>query len=201
MNDHDSDPTKLYDGDTGTLTSGQRRALAELIRGPYVSTLTSPEIFATVSASREVLAQQLDNLFLTLVIDDNAGVAYTKTWEAEHPDKRAMLRTMSLYFVDTIVLLHLRKALIHTNPNERTIVDENEVFEATLPYQVAEGTDHTKQRKKFDAAWNKFKNNSIVVKTNTAGRFEVSPVLRILFSAEEIATVTASYQSLLEEEA
>ena len=28
---------KLYDGDTGTLTGPQRRALAELIRGPYVS--------------------------------------------------------------------------------------------------------------------------------------------------------------------
>ena len=68
-----------------------------------------------------------------------------------------MLRTLPLKFVDTVVLLHLRKALIHTNPNERTIVDENEVFEATLPYQAAEGTDHTKQRKRFEAAWNKFK--------------------------------------------
>ena len=198
---HDNESTTLYEGDTGTLTSGQRRALAELIRGPYVSMLTSPEIFSIVSSSREVLAQQLDNLFLTLIIDDNAGVAYTKTWEADHPDKRAMLRTLPLKFVDTVVLLHLRKALIHTNPNERTIVDENEVFEATLPYQAAEGTDHTKQRKRFEAAWNKFKKNSIEVKTPTTGRYEVSPVLRILFSAEEIAAVTASYQQVLEDNA
>lgn len=194
-----SENTRLYDGDTGTLTGPQRRALAELIRGPYVSSLTKPEIFRTVSDSRAVLAQQLDNLFLTLVVDDAAGVAYTRMWDAEVEDRRALLRTMSLSFMDTVVLLHLRRELMNTNPNERAVVDEDEVFEATRPYQGAAGTDHTAQQKKFTASWNKFKNNSIVVKTPTEGRFEISPVLRIIFSAEEIAAVTASYDTLLAE--
>lgn len=191
---------KLHEADTGTLTGPQRRALAELIRGPYVSILSKPEVFQTVSASREVLAQQLDNVFLTLVVDDNAGVAYVKSWDENVAEQRALLRTMSLTFMDTVVILHLRRELTTTNPNERTIVDESEVYEATLPYQGASGTDHTAQRKKFDAAWNKMKNNSIVMKTPTEGRFEVSPVLRIIFSAEEISAVTEAYEKLLEEQ-
>lgn len=194
-----SEHTKLHDGDTGTLTGPQRRALAELIRGPYVSSLTKPEIFRAVSDSRMVLAQQLDNVFLTLVVDDAAGVAYTRTWDADVDEKRALLRTMNLSFTDTVVLLHLRRELVNTNPNERAIVDEDEVFEATRPYQGAAGTDHTAQRKKFTASWNKLKTNSIVVATPTGGRFEISPVLRIIFSAEEIAAVTASYEKLLAE--
>ncbi|MDY5785270.1 MULTISPECIES: DUF4194 domain-containing protein [unclassified Corynebacterium] len=192
--------TKLHETDTGTLTGMQRRALAELIRGPFVSSTKAPEVFQTVSGSREVLAQQLDNLFLTLVVDDNAGVAYTKAWDADTPDKRALLRKQSLTFMDTVVILHLRRELVTTNPNERTIVDEDEVFESTLPYQGHAGTDKTTQRKRFTASWNKMKNYSIIDKTPTEGRFEVSPILRIIFSGEEIAAVTEAFRALLEDE-
>lgn len=194
-----SENTRLHDGDTGTLTAAQRRALADLIRGPYVSSLTKPEIFRTVSDSRALLAQQLDNVFLTLTVDDDAGVAYTSTWDADVDAKRSLLRTMNLSFIDTVILLHLRRELVNTTPNERAIVDEDEVFEATSAYQAATGTDHTAQRKKFEGSWNKMKSNSIVVKTPTEGRFEISPVLRIIFSAEEIAAVSDSYEDLLEE--
>lgn len=195
-----SDDMKLTETDTGTLTAIQRRALAELIKGPYVSHIKSPEIFTTVSESRAILASQLDNLFLNLVVDDTAGVAYTRLWSVDIPEKRSLLRTMSLTFMDTVVLLHLRRELVTTNPNERTVVEESDVFEATQPYQGAAGTDHAAQRKKFTGTWNKMVSNSILLKTPTEGRFEVSPVLRIVFSAEEIAQVTESYEALLEEQ-
>lgn len=192
--------TTLYDGDTGTLTGPQRRALAELIRGPYVSSIKTPEVFQTVSASREVLARQLDNLFLTLIVDDDAGVAYTKAWEVDVPDKRALLRKSPLTFMDTVVILHLRRELVATSPTERTIVNEDEVFEATVPYQGQTTTDKTNPRKQFNASWNKMKRNSIVIDTPTEGRFEVSPVLRIVFSGEEIAAITESFRTLLKEQ-
>ncbi|PAT03652.1 hypothetical protein CKJ85_06610 [Corynebacterium sp. NML 150383] len=191
---------KLYDGDTGTLTGPQRRALAELIRGPYVSSIKTPEVFQTVSGSREVLAQQLDNLFLTLIVDDDAGVAYTKAWEVDVPDKRAMLRKTSLTFMDTVIILHLRRELVSTSPTERTIVNEDEVFEATVPYQGKSTTDKSNPRKQFTASWNKMKRNSIVIDTPTEGRFEVSPVLRIVFSGEEIAAITESFRTFLEQQ-
>ncbi|WP_267208422.1 DUF4194 domain-containing protein [Corynebacterium sp. Marseille-P8863] len=191
---------RLYDGDTGTLTGPQRRALAELIRGPYVSSIKTPEVFQTVSGSREVLAQQLDNLFLTLIVDDDAGVAYTKAWEVDVPDKRAMLRKTSLTFMDTVIILHLRRELVSTSPTERTIVNEDEVFEATVPYQGKSTTDKSNPRKQFTASWNKMKRNSIVIDTPTEGRFEVSPVLRIVFSGEEIAAITESFRTFLEQQ-
>lgn len=191
--------TALYPQDTGTLTGPQRRAFAELIKGPYVSSERKPEVFTTISDSRETLAQQLNNLFLTLIVDDTAGVAYTRVWSEDVEDKRALLRTMPLTFMDTVILLHLRRELITSNPNERTIVDEQEVMEATVPYQPTVGTDRVAQYKKFMGSWNKMKNHSIVMKTPTEGRWEVSPVLRILFSAEEIAAVTRSYEAILKD--
>lgn len=190
---------QLHDNDTGTLTGPQRRALTDLLRGPFVSYAKSPEIFTTIAHSRTVLAEQLDNLFLQLIVDEQAGIAYAKSWDEEVAEKRALFRTVSLTFMDTVLLLHLRRELIMTNPNDRAIVDEDEVYEATLPYHALAGTDHTAARKKFDAAWNKMKTNSIVNSTPTEGRFEVSPVLRIIFSADEVAAVSASYDTLQEE--
>ena len=189
----------LYPDDTGTLTAPQRRAFQELLRGPFVSSLKAPEIFATVSDSRKELASQLDNLFLDLVVDDQAGVAYTRARETDVPEQRSIVRTMSLTFMDTVVLLWLRHELVKTSPNERTLVDEDDAYEATVPYQPSRGTDHTAQRKQFTATWNKMKNNSIVNETPVAGRFEVSPLLRIVFSAEHVAQVERSYQDFLAE--
>mgnify|MGYP002724453846 FL=1 len=190
-------PTQLHDGDRGSLLAPVRQALALLIKGPFVSATKTPEVFSTISAHRETLAAQLDNLFLSLVIDDAAGVAYAKAWDEEHDDQRALFRKHPLTFMDTVVLLHLRHTLVLTNPTERAVVSEDEVFEATLPYQGAEGTDKAASRKKFTATWNKLRNNSIITSTTSEGRFEVSPVLRVVFSPEDIAAVTAAYQEIL----
>jgi len=190
-------PTQLHDGDRGSLLASVRQALALLIKGPFVSATKTPEVFSTISAHRETLAAQLDNLFLSLVIDDAAGVAYAKAWDEEHDDQRALFRKHPLTFMDTVVLLHLRHTLVLTNPTERAVVSEDEVFEATLPYQGAEGTDKAASRKKFTATWNKLRNNSIITSTTSEGRFEVSPVLRVVFSPEDIAAVTAAYQEIL----
>lgn len=53
--------SQLHETDTGTLTAAQRQAFAALLRGPFISVDKQPEIFRTVSANREVLAQQLDS--------------------------------------------------------------------------------------------------------------------------------------------
>ncbi|WP_448854438.1 DUF4194 domain-containing protein [Corynebacterium frankenforstense] len=189
----------LYDGDHGTLTGPQRRALVQLIAGPFISQSKAPDLFAVVSANRETFAEHLDNLFLDLVVDDTAGVAFTKVWSEERgvDDRRALLRSWNLTFMDSVVLLHLRDAVMRTGLKERTVVSEEEVFEATSPFQGVIGTDKSSPAKKFTATWNKMNNFSIISKTATPGRFEVSPVLRVVFGTEEIAALTKAYERLL----
>lgn len=196
-----ADDTKLSDFDTGTLTLAQRRALVKLIKGPFVSASNSAdaEDFHVISASRQEIASQLDNLFLTLIVDDTAGIAYTKVWDTDLEGMRKLLRAKPLNFVETITILHLRRQLAKANPNERTIVDKTEVFEATAPYQTAQGTDHTKQAKNFDSAWNNLVKSKVVAPTPTPNRFEVSQVLRVVFSSDEIKAVTRSFEEMLEE--
>lgn len=191
----------LTETDTGTLTLSQRKALVKLIKGPFITTTTPAdrEDFRVIVESRTLLSQQLDNLFLTLVVDETAGVAYTKVWDTEVDGARTLLRAKPLTFVETVIILHLRRQLAKSNPNERTIVEKQEVFEATAPYQTAQGTDHTKQEKHFDTAWNSLAKARVVTETSTPGRWEVSHVLRVAFSSDEIKAVTASFTPLLED--
>ena len=103
----------LTETDTGTLTLSQRKALVKLIKGPFITTTTPAdrEDFRVIVESRTLLSQQLDNLFLTLVVDETAGVAYTKVWDTEVDGARTLLRAKPLTFVETVIILHL--SLIH----------------------------------------------------------------------------------------
>lgn len=191
--------TTLRDGDSGTLSAMQRQAFAALLQGPYVSAEQTPELFRTISANRELFAQQLDNLFLSLHVDDSAGVAYAKTWDVDVEGKTTLMRRTPLTLLESAILLHLRYALVMTSPSERAVVGAEEVFEAMLPYQEVSGTEESALREKFDAAWSKLEANAIVRAASTAGRFEISPVLRLIFKGEEISALSASYERLIGE--
>ncbi|WP_075724655.1 DUF4194 domain-containing protein [Corynebacterium aquilae] len=189
--------TQLTDNDTGTLDAAQRRALGQLLRGPYVSATKHPEIFRTVTAHQKLLRSHLDNLFLTLIVDDASGIAYAKSWDTELEDSRQLFRSVPLTFIQSVTLLHLRRELVLTSPNQRTIVDQEETFEAIEHYLQATGTDKAAKRKRFQASWQKLQDYSLITKTRTPGRYEVSPVLRLIFDAEKIAALTQAYEDLL----
>ena len=66
------------------------------------------------------------------------------------------------------------------------------------PYRGRYTTDAGGFRKRINASWEKMKKYSLIAAADTAGRFEVSPVLRQLFDADEVALVEAEYQRLLD---
>lgn len=199
MTDGNKAAVQLHENDRGTMTAAQRRAFGELLKGPFVAMDRTPEVFKTISAHRELFASALDNLFLTLVVDDVAGVAYAKSWEEEVEEARTLIRKKALTFAESVILLNLRHDLMRESPSERVVVSEDEIFERCLPFFSSLGTDKAAAGKKFTAAWNKLKEVSIVRPTPVDGRFDVSPVLRLVFSAEQVAQLEANYHQLLEE--
>lgn len=193
---------QLHDNDRGTMTAPQRRAFAELLKGPFISFDRTPEVFTTISLNRGLFEQALDNLFLTLIVDDVAGIAYAKSWDEDlaEGESRTLMRRKSLTFAESVILLQLRHDLMKESPSERVVVSENEVFERCLPFFTSMGTDKAASEKKFNAAWNKLKEVSIIRAVPAMeDRFEISPVLRLIFSAEEIAQLEANYTQLLED--
>jgi hypothetical protein len=200
--DHDRpslDGADSVPGDLGDFTLEQRLAVRGLLRGPFISGAQDKATYHEIVRSADTLSAFLDNLLVKLVIDEVGEIAYLRDWDPLPEGAPSLFRRRPLTHMQTTVVLNLRKKLAHAVSGERTIVDANHVFEETLPYQPSGGTDRAKQRTTFDNAWNVLIDHGVLKKTPTPGRWEVSPVLASIFSAEEIAAVHHSYTQRLEQ--
>ncbi|RSZ66087.1 DUF4194 domain-containing protein [Corynebacterium hylobatis] len=190
---HPSDGMDAIPGDLGDFTLEQRLAARGLLRGPFISGAQDKDIYHEIVRSAGTLSAFLDNLLVKLVIDEVGEIAYLRDWDPLPEGAPSLFRRRPLTHMQTAVVLNLRKKLAHAVSGERTIVDANHIFEETLPYQPDAGTDRAKQRTTFDNAWNVLADHGVLKRTPTPGRWEVSPVLSSIFSAEEIAAVHHSY--------
>ena len=83
--------------------------------------------------------------------------------------------------------------------NERAVVEGGDALEHLTLYERAAGTDHAGFGKKVQASIEKMKKNNILQKIRgSENRYEVSPTLKLLFSAEEVQALTGQYQALVE---
>lgn len=196
---HSLDGTSSFSGDLGDFTLEQRLAVRGLLRGPFISGARNKDTYHEIVRSADTLSAFLDNMMVTLIIDEVGEIAYLRDWDPLPEGAPSLFRRTPLTHMQTVVVLNLRKKLAHAVSGERTIVDANHVYEETLPYHPSGGTDRTKQRTDFDKAWNVLIDRGVLKKTPTPGRWEVSPVLASIFSAEEIAAVHHSYTERLEQ--
>lgn len=186
---------ELWDSDTGTLREPSRLALVQLLRGPYLSAARHPNLWTALLADEDAIRSRLADLFLDLVTDTAAEIAFARN-TAGDIDAPKVMRTTTLTFIDTALLLHLRQALLANGSGEKTIVGADEVAEQLQAFRGQESSDEAGFGKRISTAWSKMAKYGLLAETSTPGRFEVSPVLRLIFGPEEIAAVNAEYQAL-----
>ncbi len=189
-----------YPGDTGELDVETRRAFVQLLKGPLVTAAKHPEVWRAVIRDERLLRSRLADVFLDLVIDDENELAFTRPAETGNANTPTVLRTERLTFMDTVMLLALRQRLLRAQPGERVMVDLDELREQLELYRTAGDTDPAGYAKRVNASWKKLDKYSLLTKTSTDDRMEVSPVLRQLFDAEQVALVEVEFRRILEED-
>lgn len=197
MTEPTDSPEALWPGDTGSLSLNSRRALVQLLKGPLITSTKHPAIWSAVLSDESALRARLAEVFLDLVLDENAGIAFTRMVRAgEDLGIPQVLRTETLTHVDTLVLLHLRSQVAHALPGERVIVDAEELFAEILVYRSVTDTDEASFRKRFNASLSRIDSKfNLLSSTETQGRYEVSPALKHILDPETVASITAEYQS------
>ena len=198
-NETTSDEEGLWPGDRGTLPLNARRALLQLLRGPMVTAARHGELWAAIVSNRPLIESALADLFLTLVVSETEGIAFVRDAPATDDRIPTAVRKQKLTFVDTILLLTLRRLLL-LEGSGRAFVSKREVFDQLSAYRTATALDEAGFLKKLEASWSKFIKAAILLPTEDEGRFEVSPVLALIFNAEEIEAVQAEYQALATED-
>ncbi|MCI2266160.1 DUF4194 domain-containing protein [Sediminivirga luteola] len=190
---------KLWASDTGTLREPSRRAMAALIKGPYVSAQRQPQNWRTLLGDVEAIRSRLADIFLELVVDDERGVAFVRSAQTYDEDAPQVVRTAPLTLMDTALLLHLRRELVSSSGAGRVMVGKDEVYEHLQTYRGQESTDDAGFTKRINASWRKMEQHGLLLRTPTSatdGRFEISPVLRLIFGPEQIEAVRAEYAQM-----
>ena len=185
----------LYQGDCGEMSLDARRVLVQLLAGPSLDGQQHSKLWPILIRDEVAIRSRLSELFLQLVIDRDLQVAFTRQADTGDLEAPRLLRRANLTFLDSILLLDLRQRLTQAEAHgDRAVVSTDEIFDFLRVYEQADNTDRALFEKRIHASIEKIKKHSILRKIRfSEGRFEISPTLKLLFSAEEIQELTRIY--------
>lgn len=192
--------TGLFEGDTGTLPLDARRVFCQLLLGPSVDRGRYGQLWPVLLRHEKALRSRLCELFLELVIDRDAGVAFTRQADTGELETPVLLRTSALTFIDSVLLLYLRQQLAEADAQgHRAVVEEGQMIDAMSVYEKNFSTDRAGFAKKIAASIVKMKDSHVLEKLRgSEDRYEVSPALKLLFSAEHVQALVKVYRDLRE---
>ena len=195
--DSDTTPlTALWSSDTGVIGEQSRRAMLELIKGPYLSGSKAPALWSALLVDETVIRSRLHELFLELVLDRVGEFAFVRNVTTEELATPRTVRTAALSFLDTAMLLVLRQMLLAREGDGRVIVGQEEVFEQLRVYRTID-RDESDFDKRLNSSWMNMKNKlRIIHQAGTEDRAEISPVLRLIVDAEQIHAISGEYQRI-----
>jgi hypothetical protein len=190
----------LFLGDSGELPFDARRAACQLLAGPSVDAQRQPAQWAALLRHEAGIRSLLCDLFLELVLDRDGGFAFVRQADTAELDSPTLLRTAPLTFVESVLLLFLRQQLADADTRgERAVVEELQMVEAMSIYQKNVSTDQAGFAKRVAAAIGKMRENQLLSRLRgSEDRYEISPALKHLFSAEDVAALGETYRQLRE---
>lgn len=195
--------TALFMHDSGELALDTRRALVQLLSGPSLDGRRHAKLWPVLLRDEVALRKRLSELFLELVIDRDMQVAFTRQSDTGDLEVPLLLRRAQLTFIDSVLVLYLRQRLTHAEAHsERAVVSTEEIVDNLTLYERAASTDRAGFTKRVHASVEKVKKHNILQKIRASDdRYEISPTLKLLFSAEDIQTLTGLYQRMAAGEA
>jgi Domain of unknown function (DUF4194) len=191
--------TVLFNGDTGTLRLDTRRCLVNLLNGPSIDGRRQSGLWTVLLRDREAIQTYLHNIFLELVVDLPQQVAFIRqVAEDGETDIPILLRRHQLTLIQSALVLYLRQRLTEADAaNERAVVSTREMNEHLMLFEKARNTDLARFDRQCESAIDKCKALNLIRPIRASDeRFEVSPTLKLLFSAEDIQALTATYKTL-----
>jgi len=110
-----------------------------------------------------------------------------------------VVRAHRLTVLDTALVLFLRRRLLAGQTSSaRTFVGRDEIEDQLRSYQRLTTSDRKGFADRITASINKMTKNSVLLSAGAEDRWEISPVLALVFGADEVAAVTADLTRMVE---
>ncbi len=188
----------VYPGDAGTLPLEARRVLVQLLAGPSLDRRRHPRLWPALLRYEPDIRSRLADLFLELVLDADLHVAFVRQADTGELETPVLLRRTPLTFLESVLLLYLRELLAQADVRgERAVVSAEEMVEHMKLYERSVSTDQAGFERRVKAAIEKVKRNSLISAVRgTEERYEISPTLKLLFSAEQVAALIKRFEAV-----
>ena len=167
----------------GSLVDESRRVLVALLQGPFLDGRKDTVRYSQLLRDRPAIEARLADLFLELVLDDDAQVAFVRQSESD-PDAPKLLRRLSgMNRLDSVLMLVLRQMLLtQSSRGQRAVVSEVEIQQALAAYRRTASTDEAGFAKEVRASITKLQHAGLLEEQGDS--FEVSPVLRLMIGPD-----------------
>lgn len=194
-----SSPNEADDQTTGRsvilhrLVDESRRVLVALLQGPFLDGRKDTARYAQLLRDRAAIEARLADLYLELVVDDDAQVAFVRQSE-DDPDAPKLLRRLTgLNRLDSVLLLVLRQMLLtQSSRGQRAVVSEAEIQQALAAYRRSTSTDEAGFAREVRASIAKVQRAGLLDEQGDS--YEVSPVLRLMIGPDTAREFIALYR-------
>lgn len=196
--EEDSFEKGLYEGDHGTLPMEVRNLLISLLKGPYLVASENPRLWDQLINNKELVLQQLSNLYLTLMIDDIDGIAFIKQADTGDLQVPTLLTRTEYRLLDSVLIVELRGRLMEAETaGQRAVISKDEIYSYLGYFDVDSKLDQLGAKRRADAVIERFVKRHFLTALPNRGNYEISPVLKVIFRANEIAALSEAYEELL----
>lgn len=191
------------------MPSKARRAVINLMRQGVILSSNKNKLFETICFHQEEIRRYLEQIYLSLVLDEKAGIAFIASYQNEfiasegdeidaEPESISLINRRTLSLFDSLLLLVLRKHFRdRENAGEqRVIIDLDRVDSYLTPFLPL--TNNSKSdRKKLNAAIQRMLSQKVLSTVKgSEDRFEITPIIRYVVNAEFLESMLKEYTEI-----
>ena len=203
-----SSPWPAADGDAGTghrdhydlagdrLPEPARRALVSLLMNRYITRARHRMAWEGILTSESDLRARLDEMYLDLVVDHEAEVAFKRQQDGDDIP-RVLRREKALTRDASFVLIFLRREYAFADPDDGPVmITSDQVGEFLRAYREDGDSDDARFSRRVDAAINALVKPWQILQPDPAVDylFTISPVVVPLIGADEMRRLEAAFR-------
>jgi len=181
----EADPFELFAGDTGVLEPEARNVLVELLRRRYLFASRNPERWKALLEHQAIIESRLHDLYVTLIIDRDRGIAYKKQVRSEEIDNPILLKDDPFNRAETILLVQLRALNQRGDGSEPIRVDGEELESQALTFFPESAGDIAGIQREIRTAIQRLAREGFLVE-EAPGRYRITPLVEIVLTVDRL---------------
>ena len=179
-----------------------KKVIVQLLKKGVVLFSAHRSSYETVCEYRQQIRQHLAAMFIELVLDEKAGIAFIRNQDLDSEDGEStsyLIRTKNLDLYDTLVLLVLRQYYQERELyGEDQIIIDIETVNDRLEPLVSEIINTKREEGKIKKVLEQYKEKQILKTLRGTDLYEITPFIKYIVDATFLAEMLKEYKALAE---